>query len=50
MNAIERHMQEMLKVERDIKRTKSWKRKNDLMKYHKRLKRELLEYAQYRNL
>lgn len=50
MNAVERHMQEMLKVERDIKRTKSWKRKNDLTKYHKRLKRELMEYISYQKL
>jgi len=50
MKAIERHLQEIMKVERDIKRTKSWKRKNDLMKYHRRLKRELLEYAHYQNL
>lgn len=50
MNAMSRHLQEIMKVEREIKRTKSWKRKNDLMKYHRRLKRELIEYAQHRNL
>ena len=50
MKAAERHMQEINRVEREIKRTKSWKRKNDLVKYHKRLKRELMEYMSYRNL
>lgn len=50
MRAVERHLQEISKVEREIEKTKSWKRKNDLMKYHKRLKRELREYISYQNL
>lgn len=50
MRAVERHLQEINRVEREIKRTESWKRKNDLIKYHKRLKRELMEYMSYRKL
>lgn len=44
------HMEEILRVEREIARTKSWKRKNDLEKYHKRLEKELLTYLKYRNV
>ena len=50
MKAIERHLQEISRVEKEIRTTKSWKRKNDLMKYHKRLKRELREYVSYQGL
>ena len=50
MKAVERHLQEINRVEREIKKTQSWKRKNDLKKYHKRLKRELLEYVSYQQL
>lgn len=50
MKALQEHLQKIEKVEREIKKTKSWKRKNDLMKYRRRLKNELLEYARYRNL
>ena len=49
MKAAERHMQEINRVEREIKRTKSWKRKNDLKKYLSRLKKELTIYLRYRN-
>lgn len=50
MKALQEHLQKIEKTERDIKKAKSWKRRNDLMKYHKRLKKELLEYAAYRKL
>lgn len=50
MKAIERHLIEINKVEREIVKTKSWKRKNDLVKYHKRLKRELQEYVSLQGL
>ena len=50
MRAVERHLQEIKRVEREIEQTRSWKRKNDLTKYHKRLKRELREYVSYQNL
>lgn len=50
MKALQEHLAKIEKAERDIKKAKSWKRKNDLMKYHRRLKRELLEYVSYQNL
>lgn len=50
MRAVERHLHEINRVEREIKKTQSWKRKNDLIKYHKRLKRELAEYVSYQGL
>jgi hypothetical protein len=50
MKAIERHLNEMDRIEREINKTKSWKRKNDLMKYNKRLKRELREYIAFHKL
>lgn len=49
MKALEVHMKKINKVEADINKTKSWKRKNDLIKYHKRLKRELREYIAWHN-
>lgn len=50
MKALMEHINKLDKVERDIKKTKSYKRKNDLIKYRNRLKRELREYVQYRGL
>ena len=50
MKALQEHLIKIEKVERDIKKAKSWKRKNDLVKYHRRLKRELLEYVSYQGL
>ena len=50
MKALQEHLQKIEKAERDIKKAKSWKRKNDLIKYHRRLKRELLEYVSYQSL
>lgn len=44
------HMEKILKVEKEIAKTKSWKRKNDLEKYHRRLEKELLTYLRYRGL
>lgn len=49
MKAVERHLQEINRVEKEINKTKSWKRKNDLKKYHGRLKKELAIYLRYRN-
>lgn len=47
MKAIEKHLKEIDYVEREIKRTQSWKRKKDLVKYRNRLKKELRIYVQY---
>ena len=47
MKAIENHLKEIDYVEREIKRTQSWKRKKDLVKYRNRLKNELRIYVQY---
>lgn len=47
MKAIEKHLKEIDYVEREIKRTKSWKRKNDLERYRNRLKKELRIYVAY---
>lgn len=47
MKAIEKQLNEIDRVEREIKRTKSWKRRNDLERYHKRLKKELRTYIYY---
>lgn len=44
MKAIEKHLNEIDRVEREIKRTKSHKRRNDLERYRKRLKKELRTY------
>lgn len=49
MKAIERHLQEIERVERAIKKTQSWKRKNDLERYRNRLKKELRTYVYYQN-
>jgi hypothetical protein len=49
MKAIEKHLNEIDRVEREIKSTKSWKRRNDLEKYRNRLKRELKTYIFYQN-
>lgn len=50
MKPVERHLKEIERVEREINKTKSWKRKRDLNKYHKRLKRELREYIYLQRL
>lgn len=50
MKALLEHINKIEKVDRDIKKTKSWKRKNDLIKYRHRLKKELKEYIKYRGL
>jgi hypothetical protein len=50
MKALTEHINKLDKVERDIKNTRSKKRKNDLIKYRNRLKRELREYVRYRGL
>lgn len=50
MKALQEHMQKIEKAERDLKKAKSWKRRNDLIKYCKRLKKELQEYISYRGL
>ena len=49
MKAVERHMQEINRVEKEIVKTKSWKRKNDLKRYRSRLKKELSTYLRFRN-
>ena len=49
MKAIEKHLNEIDRVERDIKRTKSWKRRKDLERYRNRLKKELRTYIYYQN-
>ena len=49
MKAIEKHINEIERVEREIKRTKSWKRRNDLERYRNRLKKELRTYIYLRN-
>lgn len=45
MKAIEKHLNEIERIEREIKRTKSWKRRNDLERYRSRLKKELRTYV-----
>lgn len=50
MKPVERHLLEIDRVEKEIIKTKSWKRKNDLIKYHKRLNRELREYIALQRL
>lgn len=50
MTAMQRHLNEISRVEKEIKRTTSWKRKNDLQKYLGRLKKELKEYIYHRKL
>lgn len=47
MKAIEKHLKEIDRVEREIKRTQSWKRKKDLEKYRNRLRNELRTYVYY---
>lgn len=49
MKAIEKHLNEIDRVEKEIKRTKSWKRRNDLERYRNRLKKELRTYMFYQN-
>lgn len=49
MKAIEKHLNEIDRVEKEIKNTKSWKRRNDLERYRNRLKKELREYMFFRN-
>ena len=49
MKAIEKHINEIERVEREIKRTKSWKRRKDLERYLNRLKKELRTYINLRN-
>lgn len=50
MNALQEHLMKIEKADRDLKKAKSWKRRNDLMKYRKRLKKELREYVSYQGL
>lgn len=47
MKAIEKHLNEIDRVEREIKRTQSWKRRNDLERYRNRLEKELRTYIYY---
>jgi hypothetical protein len=49
MKAIEKHLNEIDRVEKEIEKTKSWKRKNDLERYRNRLKKELRTYIHYQN-
>lgn len=49
MRAIEKHVNEIDRVEKEIKKTKSWKRRNDLERYRNRLKKELRTYMFYQN-
>lgn len=49
MKAIEKQLNEIDRVEREIKRTKSWKRRKDLERYRKRLKKELRTYIYYQS-
>jgi hypothetical protein len=49
VKAIQRHIYEIERVEKEIQRTQSWKRRNDLERYRKRLKKELKTYIFYQN-
>lgn len=50
MKAVKKHLNEIDRVEKEIKNTKSWKRRNDLERYRNRLKKELRTYIHYQNL
>ena len=45
MKAIERHLHEIDFIEREMGRTKSWKRKKDLERCRNRLQKELRIYV-----
>jgi hypothetical protein len=48
MNAIERHIEEIIRYKQAIERTKSVYLKNDYSKCVRSLKKELKEYCSYR--